>query len=223
MDREINIKLVCPSASLSLSLSKTKVTQVVAWAHQKIDLGSISRAFGLDPSTVRLNGHFISRGVDLVASSVTWHSLLSFFSSKGFATASAILVTGKLCKLPHKREHDSQDFQNGIGKVTESENASSSKEIKLEAVNLHKNKKLKESNSGEILIGQTCKRKQLLEDVNLFKKLKIHEDKSDSRDQVDNLSGNIAPSQFTCSYASKNLKRIREDETIVAANCKRIR
>jgi len=31
---------------------------------------------------------------------------------------------------------------------------------------------------GEILKGQSCKRKQLLEDVNLFKKLKIGEDKS---------------------------------------------
>lgn len=218
MGREINIKLLCPSLS--------KATQVVAWAHQKIDLGSISRAFGLDPSTLRLNGHFISRGLDLVASSVTWNSLLSFFSSKGLSTGydhrHALVVTGKLCKVGHKRGHDAQDFQNGIGKVIESENAGNRKGIQLEADNMHKNKKLKESNSGEILIGQTCKRKQLLEDVNQFKKLKIN-DMSDIRDQVDNISGSIAPNQFTCSYASKNLKRIREDEAIVAANYKRIR
>lgn len=116
---------------------------------------------------------------------------------------------------------------------------------------------------GEILKGQSCKRKQLWEDVNLFKKLKIDEDKSgkfsihyilwhclppslpkknllsiydcfyytntfnglflDIGDKIDDHSGSIARNQFTCSYASKNLKRIREDEAIVAANYKRIR
>ena len=97
--REILIKLLCPSLS--------KLAEVVAWEDQRIDLGSISRAFGLDPSTLRLNGHFISRGLDLIASSLTWNSLLSFFSSKGFSTgkhqSDALLVTGKLCKLPLKR------------------------------------------------------------------------------------------------------------------------
>ncbi|XP_052731604.1 uncharacterized protein LOC108330408 [Vigna angularis] len=171
--REITIKLLCPSLS--------KMTQVV-WEDQRMDLGSISRAFGLDPSTLRLNGHFISRGVDLIASSLTWNSLLSFFSSKDLPTGrdqcDALLVTGKLCKVGLKRE---------------------------------------------ILKGQSCKRKELLEDVNLFKKLKIDEDKSDIGDKIDDHSGSIARNQFTCSYASKNLKRIREDEAIVAANYKRIR
>ncbi|KAG4380045.1 hypothetical protein AAZX31_16G092900 [Glycine max] len=203
--REINIKLICPSLS--------KVTQVVAWDDQRIDLGFVARAFGLDPSSLRLNSHFIGRGVDLVASSVTWKSLLSFFSSKGLPTGKdqrdALVVTGKLCKVGLKpigvvgREclfhmriggHDSQHFQNGVGKMLE----------------------------GEILNGQSCKRNHLLDDVNLFKKLKINEDKSDIHDKVDDLSGSIARSQFTCSYASKNLKRIREDET-TAANYKRIR
>ncbi|KAG4380046.1 hypothetical protein GLYMA_16G101000v4 [Glycine max] len=188
--REINIKLICPSLS--------KVTQVVAWDDQRIDLGFVARAFGLDPSSLRLNSHFIGRGVDLVASSVTWKSLLSFFSSKGLPTGKdqrdALVVTGKLCKVGLKRGHDSQHFQNGVGKMLE----------------------------GEILNGQSCKRNHLLDDVNLFKKLKINEDKSDIHDKVDDLSGSIARSQFTCSYASKNLKRIREDET-TAANYKRIR
>ncbi|WVZ16728.1 hypothetical protein V8G54_009710 [Vigna mungo] len=107
----------------------------------------------------------------------------------------------------------------------------------------------------EILKGQICKRKQLWEDVNLFKKLKIDEDKSgkfsihyilwhclppslpkknllsitfnglfsDIGDKIDDHYGSIARNQFTCSCASKNLKRIREDEAIVAANYKRIR
>ncbi|RDY07750.1 hypothetical protein CR513_08085, partial [Mucuna pruriens] len=217
--REIKVKLLCPSLS--------KVTQVVAWDHQKIDLGSICWAFGLDPSSVRLNGHFIGRGVDLVASSVTWKALLSFFSSKGLSTgkdnSDTLLVTGKLCRLGLKRGHDSQDFQNGIEKVMEGENAGNSRGIKLEAANLLKNKKLKESNSGEILNRQSCKRMQLLEDVNLFKKLKINEDKSGNQDKVDDLSGSIACNQFTCRYTNKNLKWIRKDEAIVAANYKRIR
>ncbi|KAL9303363.1 hypothetical protein ACSQ67_020626 [Phaseolus vulgaris] len=183
--REILIKLLCPSLS--------KLAEVVAWEDQRIDLGSISRAFGLDPSTLRLNGHFISRGVDLIASSLTWNSLLSFFSSKGFSTgkhqSDALLVTGKPCKLPLKRGHESVDFQNGIGKMMESENAGNSEGVQPEAINLLKNKKLKESSS----------------------------------DKTDDNSGSIARNQFTCSYASKNLKRMREDEAIVAASYKRIR
>ncbi|KOM41316.1 hypothetical protein LR48_Vigan04g151400 [Vigna angularis] len=224
------------------------MTQVV-WEDQRMDLGSISRAFGLDPSTLRLNGHFISRGVDLIASSLTWNSLLSFFSSKDLPTGrdqcDALLVTGKLCKVGLKPKYGCDDqedmtlyFQNGIGKMMESKNALNIKGIQLEAIYLIKNKKLKESSPGEILKGQSCKRKELLEDVNLFKKLKIDEDKSGKfsihymalllimgniGDKIDDHSGSIARNQFTCSYASKNLKRIREDEAIVAANYKRIR
>lgn len=49
---------------------------------------------------------------------------------------------------------DSQEFQNGIGKVMESENACSSGGTQLEAINLPQNKKLRESNSGMFL--ETC-------------------------------------------------------------------
>ncbi|KAI4354347.1 hypothetical protein L6164_003217 [Bauhinia variegata] len=206
------IKLLCPSLS--------KVVQMVAWEDQKIDLGSISRAFGLEPSTLKLNGHFISRGLDLVASSVTWKSLLSFFSTKGLSTGKddldALLVTGKLCKLGNKRGHESQDAGNGTRKVIGDENVSSSRGTLLETIISNKKKKFREKNSGEILNGLGLKRKQLSEDTNLFKKLKINEDKTND------LSSNIARSQFICSYSSKNLKRMREDE-IVAANYKRIR
>lgn len=46
---------------------------------------------------------------------------------------------------------------------------------------------------------------------------------TDIPDKVSDLSGKISRNQFTCcSYATKNLKRIR-DEAIVAARCKRIR
>ena len=93
------IKLYCPSAS--------KIAQIMAWEDQKLDLGTIARMFGIEPSTLKLNGHFISRGVDLIASSVTWKSLLSFFSSRGLSTGThdsgALIVDGKLSKCGTKR------------------------------------------------------------------------------------------------------------------------
>lgn len=92
--RELKLLMSCPS------LSNSKIIQFITYDDKKIDLGSIARNFGLDPSTLRLNGYFISRGVDLISSSVTWNSLLSFFSSKGLSTGKdyhdALLVTAKV-------------------------------------------------------------------------------------------------------------------------------
>lgn len=63
-----------------------------------VDLGAVGRALRLEPSTVRLNGHFLSRSPDFV-SSVTWGSLISFFASRGFPSGSsgsdAVVVQGK--------------------------------------------------------------------------------------------------------------------------------
>ena len=88
------IKLYCPAAS--------KIAEIIAWEDQKLDLGTIAKSFSLEPATLKLNGHFISRGMDLIASSVTWKSLLSFFSSKGLSTGTdssgALVVDGKLSK-----------------------------------------------------------------------------------------------------------------------------
>ena len=92
------IKMYCPSVS--------KIVQLVAPEEQRLDLGFIARAFGLDPSTLRLNGHFISRGVYLISSSVTWKSLISFFSTKGLSTGKDVtdplIVDGKLSKVGTK-------------------------------------------------------------------------------------------------------------------------
>jgi hypothetical protein len=44
--------------------------------------------------------------------------------------------------------HDSQHFQNGIGKVVEGEHSGSNRENQHEDLHLHKNKKLRESKSG---------------------------------------------------------------------------
>lgn len=92
------IKLFCPLVS--------KLVQWPTWEEERLDLGSIARAFGLDPATLKLNGHYISRGVDLVSHSVTWRSLLSFFSAKGLPNGkderSALIVDGKLSKVGSK-------------------------------------------------------------------------------------------------------------------------
>ncbi|PSR94908.1 Adapter protein like [Actinidia chinensis var. chinensis] len=99
-ERKRTVKLFCPTLSKSVPF--------VAWDEHRLDLGSISRAFGIDPSTLRLNGHFIGRGADLVAWSVTWKSLLCFFSSRGLpagaSDADALIVDGKLSKAGTKRE-----------------------------------------------------------------------------------------------------------------------
>ncbi|KAL5062887.1 hypothetical protein RYX36_024624 [Vicia faba] len=216
-NREITLFMSSPS------LPNSKIVQLVTCDDKKIDFGSIGKAFGLDPSTLKLNGYFISRGIDLLSSSLTWNSLLSFFSVKGLSTGEhdhdALLVTGKVV---NNGGHESQDFQHGVMKVIETGHYCNHRGNQLEDINLHKNKKLKESKSGEILNVLNCKRKQLFEDVNQFKKLKINEDKFDIWDKVDELPRSISQNQFTCSYTNKNLKQTRDDE-IVAANYKRIR
>ncbi|URD78323.1 hypothetical protein MUK42_02226 [Musa troglodytarum] len=63
-----------------------------------VDLGAVGRALGLDPSSVTLNGYFISRRPDFV-SSFTWGSLVSFFTSRGFPTGASqldpVVIQGK--------------------------------------------------------------------------------------------------------------------------------
>lgn len=169
------IKLYCPSLK--------RLVPLVAWEDQKLDLGSIARTFGLDPSTVKLNGHFISRGVDLVSASVTWTSLLSFFSAKGLSTGmdnrDALIVDGKLCKVGTKR-----------GTLDAKYDAYAAQP---EDMNLMKNKKPRESSSGTGCREVDCpvstrngllgllKRKQVMNDVNLLKK---------SKTSAENSSGN---------------------------------
>jgi hypothetical protein len=94
------VKLFCPSVS--------KTIPFAARDKQRLDLGSIALTFGLDPATLKLNGHFISRGDDLIASSVTWNALLSFFSARGLSTGKddqdALVVDGKPIKVGTKRK-----------------------------------------------------------------------------------------------------------------------
>ncbi|GAV70712.1 hypothetical protein CFOL_v3_14210 [Cephalotus follicularis] len=174
------IKLWCPSLS--------KLVPLVAWEEQKLDLGSISRAFGLDPSTVKLNGHFVSRGVDLVSSSVTWRSLLSFFSARGLSTgkdySDALTVDGKLCKVGTKRALDPQDTINGYCNKTEARGIGTFSRSPPENTNLLNNKRFRDSKTGcegrdhysaYDWNGLGLKRRHLFEDLLLLKKLKINE------------------------------------------------
>ncbi|TYI55656.1 hypothetical protein E1A91_D11G155700v1 [Gossypium mustelinum] len=232
------IQLFCPSVS--------KLIRFVAWDSQKLDIGSISRMFGLDPLTVKLNGHFISRGVDLVSSSVTWRSLLSFFSSKGLCTGTdghkgALIVDGKLCKVGSKRAHEPQDgvswSRDSAGKPGINDVGLTAK-LQLKDIYLFENKKLRESSLtayspwhtgshdggdrsvSEINIGVGLKRQCSIDHASLLKKLKINDTNSDIKGN--SKASNVSSTPFKCSYLRGPMKRRREDEVIVGVPCKRI-
>ncbi|KAG2716734.1 hypothetical protein I3843_03G143300 [Carya illinoinensis] len=198
------VRLFCPLLA--------KTVPFVVWEEQRLDLGYIAWTFGLDPATLKLNSHFIGRGVDLIASSVTWNSLLSFFSARGFPTGKddqdALVVDGKLVKVGTKQyEVDGSNRRPQPGDL-----------------NLVKNKRLKDiSSGGKDLHGIGFKRKQLFEDVRLLKKLNISETYSDIEERGNYVPNAITHTEFACSYMSENLKRRREDEAFLASPCKRIR
>ncbi|CAA7013922.1 unnamed protein product [Microthlaspi erraticum] len=196
------IRLFCPSAS--------KIIDWVAWNDQKLDFKAIAAAFELEPSTVKLNGHFISRGIDLLATCVTWQSLLAFFSARGFSTgedeSGALFVDGKLCKVGTKRAHsDPQE------------------DITCNDLGLIRNKKLKDKCSvEEPLVSGGNKRKLLSEDRHSLKKLKLSMGDSCGKYVAGRQGGN-SKTPLKCSFISDGLKRTREDEMIVTSACKRTR
>ncbi|KAK4409197.1 hypothetical protein Sango_0500700 [Sesamum angolense] len=217
------IKLFCPSLS--------KIVQIIAWDEQKLDLGSIARAFRLDPNTLKLNGHFISRGVDLVASSVTWKSLIGFFSARGLSTGAndsdALLVDGKLSKVGSKRSHGLDDAVNGTVKTNEQAYLRDSKRPQQERCSLHSSSNDKGSNSGQVdLVSRATgckelKRKWLLEDLSHLKRTKSDAAVSGLQERKGScLSPNSGSS---CSFISRNMKRTRDDEMLAASPLKKIR
>ncbi|CAN1269541.1 hypothetical protein LINPERPRIM_LOCUS13623 [Linum perenne] len=98
--KPITVKLLCPALS--------KIVPYAAWEEQRLDLTSIAMAFGLEPRTLKLNGYLIGRGSDLM-SSMTWRSLLNYFSGKGLpvgkSDGEALIVDGKLSKVGSKSEY----------------------------------------------------------------------------------------------------------------------
>ncbi|KAI3667927.1 hypothetical protein L6452_42997 [Arctium lappa] len=208
------VKLFCPSLSM--------VAQLVADDNHRIDLGSIARTFGLEPATLKLNGHFISRGVDLIASSVTWKSLISFFSSRGLSTgitgSGALVVDGKLSKSGSKRSHDSV---NGIPSTSDCGYDNVNRKPPLEESNSIKKTKFKDPDvdkgNGKHFISNALKRKQ--EDVSSsLKRLKV-----DASGSQYTRYGTLSKTRLPCSFLSVNMERTREDEMVLPASCKKIR
>ncbi|KAF5822132.1 hypothetical protein HanXRQr2_Chr01g0022931 [Helianthus annuus] len=196
------VQLFCPSLS--------KAVQLVARDDQRLDLGSIARSFALDPATVKLNGHFISRGVDFIASSVTWKSLISFFSSRGLSTgtagSAALVVDGKISKSGCKRANDPV---NGITSTSDARYS-----------NINRKPLFEDSNSKDVDSESNAfslKRKQ--EDASCsLKRLKLDESGLGMKEHTW-----PSKTRFTCSFLGVNMKRRREDETVLPASCKKCR
>ncbi|XP_073142998.1 uncharacterized protein [Henckelia pumila] len=178
-ERKRTVKLFCPSVP--------KIVQIIEPEDKRLDLGFIARAFGLDPNTLKLNGHFISRGVDFIASSVTWKSLIGFFSARGLSTggthSDALLVHGKLSTNAPKRKHDLEDAESGILATNQQGYVRNSKRQQLEYTKMVKNDS-REIKSVDLSI-QTAwcngpnafglKRRLWLEDDSRLKKSKTYE------------------------------------------------
>ncbi|KAK1428481.1 hypothetical protein QVD17_17316 [Tagetes erecta] len=205
------INLFCPSLS--------KAVQLIAHDDHKLDLGSIAGTFGLDPATLKLNGHFISRGVDLIASSVTWKSLISFFSSRGLSTgvcgSAALVVDGKLLKSGCKRANDSV---NSITGTSDGGYNSVDRNPLFKDSNLSKRTKIKDVDSG--CNAFSLKRKQ--DDASSSQK-KLKADVSGLETKEHAQPETLFKNRFTCSFLGVNMKRRREDEMVLPASCKKCR
>lgn len=224
-DKKKLIKLYCPSMA--------KLAQMVAWEEQKLDLGYISRAFGLDPTTVKINGHFIARGVDFVASSVTWKSLFSFFSARGLSTGSsdsdALTVDGKLSKLGSKRPHDPSGPGNGVLITGQAGGTSySSKELHLDNPDFVGQKRLKDSNAGKDQINAfnsyRMKRKSVFGDAIPLKRERRNSTTTglEERKYDDLQKTTILNNKYGCRTQKGNMKRLGEEDFVTAPQ-KRIR
>ncbi|KAI4304577.1 hypothetical protein MLD38_040065 [Melastoma candidum] len=213
-DGAMVLNLYCPQLSQSLTLL------VPSGRDGKVDVGAVSRAFGLDPSTIRINGHYLSRGPDLVSRSVTWAALLGYFSSKGLPSGSedngrAVVVEGKPLRIGSKRGCEDRGVDGrifGDGDFV--------------------HKRLRRTNSAHPSstysegkeIGGTCsKRKCLLEDMSLLKRLKIN-DASVAEDQHNRevLKPPSSDIHYVCRVIGENMKRVRDDNPIAASPLKRV-
>ncbi|CAM8987088.1 unnamed protein product [Rhodiola kirilowii] len=171
------IKLYCPSTA--------ELIPYMASNSDRIDLGGIANVFGLEPATLKINGHFIGRGPDLIASSVTWKALISFFLERGFPTGaverSPLIVHGKILKPGNKRTHEPTDDEKLHYCKNNSATADSSGRMHNAGVCLSKKRKLANTVSHiDDRASKPChKRKHfLLENLSLRKKLKIVETES---------------------------------------------
>ncbi|KAH7438348.1 hypothetical protein KP509_04G011300 [Ceratopteris richardii] len=70
-----------------------------------VDVGDLASQLSLEPSSVRFNGHFISRNANLV-SSLTWRELLTFFQSKNLQSGSHPLNPMEVQGRPLTESHN---------------------------------------------------------------------------------------------------------------------
>ncbi|XP_042043578.1 uncharacterized protein LOC121789117 isoform X2 [Salvia splendens] len=169
---ERRVKLYCPSLP--------KAIEIVAVDDQKLDLGSIARAFGLDPNTLKLNGYFIATTPHHIASSLTWNSLLRFFTARGLPSGAAPLLV-----------HGSHQVEDAADVTRDSKRHHCS--TSSNPGNLNKSS------------GLCLKREWGLEDESHVKRARSDE------------------GQFSCSFISRNLKRMRIDEIVAATPFKKLR
>ncbi|KAG9446009.1 hypothetical protein H6P81_012137 [Aristolochia fimbriata] len=167
--RSRTVNLLCPTLA--------KIVPFVVLEDHGLDLGTLAGIFGIEPSTLRLNGHFISRGVNFI-SSVTWESVLSFFAKKGYSigksSQDAVIVDGKFCDDNDRAKAGSQYSNDmGVGQRTEDSGIGSKRKPWLEDVNLLKRRKLYGDDAVLEKDNLSGKRKLCLGDVNLLKRRKM--------------------------------------------------
>ncbi|KAK9726563.1 hypothetical protein RND81_05G223500 [Saponaria officinalis] len=229
-ERRMMVKLYCPKIS--------KICEIMTWGDQRLDLGTISSLFGIEPATLKLNGHFISRGLDLIASSVTWDSLVSFFSSKGLSTgvdsSTALLVDGKLSRVGSKRTHEPSEVDRGVHCCIQQceEGVGVDRYSRHGEINAPNSKKLKSNafgwdsqTSGHCDTG--LKRRPWVEDTSPLKRVRASGSYSYENSLGRGVNDGSGPSgipRLHCGYQiSENMKRLRDDEVIVAVSCKKTR
>ncbi|XP_068665954.1 uncharacterized protein [Aristolochia californica] len=207
------VNLLCPSLS--------KLVPFVALDDHGLDLRTLAGIFGIEPSTLSLNGHFISRGVDFI-SSLTWKSILSFFAKKGYSTGKcpldAVIVDGKFCDDTPRKAGPQCNGDTGEGWRTEDNGVGSKRMPWLEDFNLLKRRKLYGDTSEQNNFGS--KRKFLLGDTNLSKKGKVERCKAE---KLLDASCVTPTAQFCHGGLSGSLKRRDGGELLLTATpCKRI-
>ncbi|PKA54888.1 hypothetical protein AXF42_Ash000723 [Apostasia shenzhenica] len=164
----------------------------------------------MEPSSVRLNGHFISRGADFV-SSLSWNSLLGFFAARGLPSGSSfsepILVHGKPIPRSESSNWEVRDHLSLKRKGTV-DNGSPPKKNRTQNID------------DDFL---SIKRRLNLDDDHPTKKRKITEINSDLPRKPSKLFMVSSKSGFECSFAIGTGKRFREDDTACSVSCKRIK
>lgn len=209
-----------------------RVLDFVATEDAKLDVGTIARTFGLNPSSVKFNDIYVSRGSDFI-SSVTWIDILGYFVKKGYSTGKSeqdpILVDGKPCDPSGAWIHVNHLEDQNLCK-TEDAGHGGKRRIPLEDsmnVNVLKKRKILEENFGG---NKYYNKRADLEDAGemdvVKKQMRFHCDSDvdikSHLQQNEYIVQNGGDSQnLNCNMELK--KRRRSDETLAFSPCKRAR